>query len=207
MILRQLHKLGVISLEKLLNAAVAYDTETAQLLEELNDVIIALHVSPLEWCYYVSVYNGHITIKSGASEEASVTLNGSIIAFAGILTQDRNAITLAGSGVTVAGDTLVLKRVETIFQKLDVDWEAALSDLVGDIPAHFVASSLSALSRTAEDNRRRILAGGVEFVQEEWKIVPAMPEFEHFSRNIRKLSIDVDRMTSRIDNLILKIKT
>ncbi len=207
MIARQLTEFGVTSLEKLVNAAVAYDTETAQLLEELNDITIALNISPLEWCYCISVYDGYITIKSGASEEASVTLNGSIIAFAGILTQDRNAITLAGSGVTVAGDTLVLKRVETIFQKLDVDWEAALSDLVGDIPAHFVASSLSALSRTAEDNRRRILAGGVEFVQEEWKIVPAMPEFENFSRNIRKLSIDVDRMTSRIDNLILKIKT
>jgi ubiquinone biosynthesis protein UbiJ len=207
MIARQLTEFGVTSLEKLVNAAVAYDTETAQLLEELNDITIALNISPPEWCYCISVYDGYITIKSGASEEASVTLNGSIIAFAGILTQDRNAITLAGSGVTVAGDTLVLKRVETIFQKLDVDWEAALSDLVGDIPAHFVASSLSALSRTAEDNRRRILAGGVEFVQEEWKIVPAMPEFEHFSRNIRKLSIDVDRMTSRIDNLILKIKT
>ena len=207
MIARQLTEFGVKSLEKLVNAAVAYDTRTAQLLEELNDITIALNISPPEWCYCISVHDGYITIKSGASEEASVTLNGSIIAFAGILTQDRNAITLAGSGVTVAGDTLVLKRVETIFQKLDVDWEAALSDLVGDIPAHFVASSLSALSRTAEDNRRRILAGGVEFVQEEWKIVPAMPEFENFSRNIRKLSIDVDRMTSRIDNLILKIKT
>lgn len=206
MILRQLRNVGVISLEKLLNVAVAYDTETAQLLEELNDVIIALHVSPLEWCYYVSVYNGHITIKSGGIEKASVTLNGSLVAFAGLLTQDRNAITLAGSGVTVAGDTLVLKRLENIFQKLDVDWEAALSDLVGDIPAHFAVTSLNTLARTAEDSRRRIVTGGVEFVQEEWKIVPAMPEFEHFSGQVRKLSINVDRMTSRIDNLIHKIK-
>ena len=93
-----------------------------------------------------------------------------------------------------------------IFQKLNVDWEAALSDLVGDIPAHFAVTSLNTLARTAEDSRRRIVTGGVEFVQEEWKIVPAMPEFENFSQNIRKLSINVDRMTSRIDNLIQKIK-
>jgi|TARA_E500000178_G_scaffold356686_1_gene437157 ubiquinone biosynthesis protein UbiJ len=207
MIARQLTEFGVTSLEKLVNAAVAYDTETAQLLDELNDITIALNINPPEWCCCISVHDGHIAIKSGASEEASVTLNGSIIAFAGILTQDRNAITLAGSGVTVAGDTLVLKRLENIFQKLDVDWEAALSDLVGDIPAHFAVTSLNTLARTAEDSRRRIVTGGVEFVQEEWKIVPAMPEFENFSQNIRKLSINVDRMTSRIDNLIQKIKT
>lgn len=207
MIARQLTEFGVTSLEKLVNAAVAYDTETAQLLDELNDITIALNINPPEWCCCISVHDGRIAIKSGASEEASVTLNGSIIAFAGILTQDRNAITLAGSGVTVAGDTLVLKRLENIFQKLDVDWEAALSDLVGDIPAHFAVTSLNTLARTAEDSRRRIVTGGVEFVQEEWKIVPAMPEFENFSQNIRKLSINVDRMTSRIDNLIQKIKT
>tara|TARA_A100001015_G_scaffold131683_1_gene146186 strand:- start:1618 stop:2241 length:624 start_codon:yes stop_codon:yes gene_type:complete len=207
MIARQLTEFGVTSLEKLVNAAVAYDTETAQLLDELNDITIALNINPPEWCCCISVHDGHIAIKSGASEEASVTLNGSIIAFAGILTQDRNAITLAGSGVTVAGDTLVLKRLENIFQKLDVDWEAALSDLVGDIPAHFAVTSLNTLARTAKDSRRRIVTGGVEFVQEEWKIVPAMPEFENFSQNIRKLSINVDRMTSRIDNLIQKIKT
>tara|TARA_X000000950_G_scaffold156326_2_gene191725 strand:- start:39871 stop:40494 length:624 start_codon:yes stop_codon:yes gene_type:complete len=207
MIARQLTEFGVTSLEKLVNAAVAYDTETAQLLDELNDITIALNINSPEWCCCISVHDGHIAIKSGASEEASVTLNGSIIAFAGILTQDRNAITLAGSGVTVAGDTLVLKRLENIFQKLDVDWEAALSDLVGDIPAHFAVTSLNTLARTAEDSRRRIVTGGVEFVQEEWKIVPAMPEFENFSQNIRKLSINVDRMTSRIDNLIQKIKT
>ena len=207
MIARQLTEFGVTSLEKLVNAAVAYDTETAQLLDELNDITIALNINPPEWCCCISVHDGHIAIKSGASEEASVTLNGSIIAFAGILTQDRNAITLAGSGVTVAGDTLVLKRLENIFQKLDVDWEAALSDLVGDIPAHFAVTSLNTLARTAEDSRRRIVTGGVEFVQEEWKIVPAMPEFENFSQNIRKLSINVDRMTSRIDNLTQKIKT
>ena len=104
MIARQLTEFGVKSLEKLVNAAVAYDTRTAQLLEELNDITIALNISPPEWCYCISVHDGYITIKSGASEEASVTLNGSITAFAGILTQDRNAITLAGSGVTVAGD-------------------------------------------------------------------------------------------------------
>ena len=207
MIAKQITELGVTSLEKLLNAAVAYDVETFELLKGLDDATIALHISPLEWCYCVSVHNGHITIKSGANVEASVTLNGSIIAFAGLLTQDKNAVTLAGSGVTVVGDTLVLKRLENVIQKLDIDWEAALSDLVGDIPAHFFASSLSTLRRTAKDNRRRVLAGGVEFVQEEWKIVPAMPEFENFSRKIRKLSIDVDRVTSRIDNLILKIKT
>ncbi len=207
MIAKQLTEFGVTSLEKLLNAAVAYDIETFKLLEGLNDTTIALNISPLEWCYCVSVHDGHITIKSGASVKASVTLNGSIIAFAGLLTQDKNAMTLAGSGVTVVGDTLVLKRLEHVIRKLDIDWEAALADLVGDIPAHFFASSLSTLSRTAKDNRRRVLAGGVEFVQEEWKIVPAMPEFENFSRKIRKLSIDVDRVTSRIDNLILKIKT
>ena len=207
MIPRQLTEFGVMPLEKLINTAIAYDTQTNQLIEGLDGTTVALQISPPELCYYVLVKDGHIKIKSGTCEKASVTLNGSIIAFVGILTQDRNAMTLAGSGVTVVGDTLILKRLENIFQKLDVDWEAALSDLVGDIPAHFAVTSLNTLARTAEDSRRRIVTGGVEFVQEEWKIVPAMPEFENFSQNIRKLSINVDRMTSRIDNLIQKIKT
>ncbi|OUU35711.1 MAG: hypothetical protein CBC09_08770 [Cellvibrionales bacterium TMED49] len=207
MIPRQLTEFGVMPLEKLINTAIAYDTQTNQLIEGLDGTTVALQISPPELCYYVLVKDGHIKIKSGTCEKASVTLNGSIIAFVGILTQDRNAMTLAGSGVTVVGDTLILKRLENIFQKLDVDWEEALSDIVGDIPAHFIATSLGKLARVTEDNQRRIVTAAVEFVQEEWKIVPALPEFENFSRQVRQLSIDADRMSARIDNLILRIKT
>ena len=55
MIARQLTEFGVTSLEKLVNAAVAYDTETAQLLDELNDITIALNINPPESFSYTQL--------------------------------------------------------------------------------------------------------------------------------------------------------
>lgn len=207
MILSQPMEYGLRRVENLINATLAYDIETIELLKRLNGTTIGLHASPPGWRYYIFFQDGQIRIKSGSSRNAAVTLHGSIIAFAGILTQDSNAMTLAGSGVTVVGDTLILKRLANVFRKLDVDWEAALSDVVGDIPAHFAVTSLRTMARTAKDHRHRVVTGGIEFAQEEWKIVPALPEFENFSRQIRQLSIEVDRLNSRIESLVQKIKT
>ena len=49
----------------------------------------------------------------------------------------------SGTGVNVTGDLEMLRQLNKIMAGLDVDWEAALAQLVGDIPAHILADKHS----------------------------------------------------------------
>jgi ubiquinone biosynthesis protein UbiJ len=89
---------------------------------------------------------------------------------------------------------------------LDIDWEAALAEIVGDIPAHLLAKSIRNSAVFRADTVRRATTGMVEVAQEEFNLTPSKNEFETSAPEIRKLSSDVDRVAARLKRLQQKLQ-
>jgi ubiquinone biosynthesis protein UbiJ len=89
---------------------------------------------------------------------------------------------------------------------LDIDWEAALAELVGEIPAHLIAESIrnSAQYRTAALQRAQTALAEVS--QEELRLTPSKNEFDEFMASVRHVTADIDRLTARANKLRLMIK-
>jgi ubiquinone biosynthesis protein UbiJ len=88
---------------------------------------------------------------------------------------------------------------------LDVDWEAALAEIIGDVPAHILGKTIRATRHAKSEFFNRVSSGLVDVAQEEFKLMPSLNEFEMAGLQIRKLSSDVDRLSIKISRIEEKI--
>ena len=92
-----------------------------------------------------------------------------------------------------------------IILKLNIDWEAALADLVGDVPAHVIGSAVRKSAKVSTESLQRASSALVEVAQEEFEIIPSQNRFEQFKQDIRQMSADTDRIAARLSALNAKI--
>jgi ubiquinone biosynthesis protein UbiJ len=112
---------------------------------------------------------------------------------------------LAKSGVNLVGSTQLLQQWQSILQTLDIDWENAISNTLGDIAGPMASSGIKKSADYAKEQWReqgRLLA---EYLPEELKLTPIHAEAEHFYKQVDKIKLDVDRMNARLQALQEKI--
>ena len=190
----------------LINSALRYDDASARALNDLLETRIMFESDAPALVITVVILDGQLKLQHDACVEPCISINGSLVALLALATQAEGSLTLADSGVTVQGDVQKLKRLEHLIRRLDIDWEAALADVLGDVPAQMLGRTLRHAARTAADSRQRVTATAVEIVQEEWRLVPSKPEFEDFAHQIRQLASHSDRAEARLRQLEMLLK-
>ena len=88
-----------------------------------------------------------------------------------------------------------------IISALDIDWEAPLVDVLGDVAGHQLAQLLRGAygwGRQASSSLGRQLE---EFIHEEARLSPPRLELEDFYRDVQQLGLQVDRLESRARRL------
>ena len=150
-------------------------------------------------------HGDQISLHSELDKEADVSLKGSASALAGLAMQGEDNIT--GSGVEVRGSLDVLQRLKNILSDLDVDWEAAVVEIIGELSAHLVVKTARSMHQWQQQARPRAMAVAANFVRDEARLTPAKVEVEQFRGEVRKLSTDVERLAARVNRLVLKLKS
>jgi ubiquinone biosynthesis protein UbiJ len=107
----------------------------------------------------------------------------------------------AGSGVQLSGDLETLHKLHKILSQLNIDWEGALADIIGDVPAHMIGSALRKSAEIAQQNKQRVTTALTEVAQEELQIVPSRNGFEQFKKEVRGMASDTDRLMAKVSLL------
>src|SRR5690606_1785430 len=113
-------------------------------------------------------------------------------------------LSLADSSVEVYGGTGLLQELQRILHNLDIDWEDAVSEVVGDLAAHRGATSLRSLGgwvRGRKSSFERLLG---EYLSEELNTTPARAALEHFYGQVDQVRLGTDRLAARLDALIAR---
>jgi ubiquinone biosynthesis protein UbiJ len=113
----------------------------------------------------------------------------------------KESVSFSGTGIRVSGNLDTLNQLNNIMGNLDIDWEAAMAEVIGDIPAHLLAQSVRSSVVFRANTVKRATTGLVEVAQEEFNLTPSKNEFETVAPEIRKLSSDVDRVAARLKRL------
>ncbi|TAN47606.1 MAG: sterol-binding protein [Methylococcaceae bacterium] len=188
-------------LETALARYLALDSDSTRLVAPLDGKTIALVLEPFEWTLYLCPGGGTVQLLPECLGTVDVTLRGSPWAFTRLSLSDDPRQALFGGGVTVTGDMDVAKRLQTLFTRLDIDWEEHLSQLTGD----FAANSLGRALRSGRDwwreTRRTFRLNLAEYLQEESRDLPAVSETEFFCAEVDRLRADADRLEARIARL------
>jgi len=187
--------------EALVDTALAYDPTSASALAVLEGQVLLIESTLPPITIAVEPTSSGVKLHDQWDDEASVSVTGTLVAMAGVALNANESVSFSGTGIRVSGNLDTLNQLNKIMGNLDIDWEAALAEIIGDIPAHLLAQSIRSSAVFRADTVKRASTGLVEVAQEEFNLTPSKNEFETIAPQIRKLSSDVDRLAARLKRL------
>ncbi|MDG2018782.1 MAG: SCP2 sterol-binding domain-containing protein [Porticoccaceae bacterium] len=205
MIFETLHSSAISGLETAINAALKYDPGTLRDLSEIEGQVLLIDCNMPDLRIAVEAQQQQIILHPNWDGEAAVTLQGSMIALAKMAVNASDTSSFAGSGVQLSGNLETLHRLHKILSQLNIDWEGALADLVGDIPAHVIALAVRKSAKISKQSLQRATSALTEVAQEEFEIIPSKHAFKQFKHDVRQMASDTDRIMARVSALREKI--
>ena len=189
------------AVERGLNRALELAPEAASELEPLEESVFALHCTAPAMDVYLMPEDGQIRLMGIYDGPVTTSVRGSASDFAEVVTSKDPAATLINGQLELEGDSGSLLQLRQIVADLDMDWEAPLVAVMGDVAGHQFAQMLRATygwGRQASTSLTRQLE---EFIHEEARLSPPRLELEDFYRDIQALGMRVERLQSRADRL------
>ena len=191
--------------EALINAALTKDPASKQALTKLEGQVFLVESTLPPLTIAIEPTATGIQLHDNWDGNVTVTINGTLIAMAAIAVNAKESISFSGTGVNVSGNLDTLHQLNKIMEDVDIDWEGALAEIIGDVPAHLIAKTVRNSVVIRQDIVTRASTGLVEVAQEEFNLTPSKNEFETIIPDIRQLSADADRLAARVKRLYQKI--
>lgn len=206
MIFAALQSAALEGAEKIINAALVHDPASAERLRALEGKVMLVDSSMPPLRIAVEPSATGLMLHSNWQDDADVTVTGTLVSLTAMAINAGEMVSLSGTGVNVSGNLEVLRQLNHIMAELDIDWEAALAELIGDVPAHLLGET----TRNSDEFRRHALKRAqtalAEVSQEELRLTPSANEYQGFVQSVRHLSTDVDRLVARANKLRLSIQ-
>jgi ubiquinone biosynthesis protein UbiJ len=196
-----LRKTALGGAEALIDTALAHDPASASALAVLEGQVLLIESTLPPITIAVEPTSSGVKLHDHWDGEASVSVQGTLVAMAGVALNAKESVSFSGTGIRVSGNLDTLNQLNNIMGNLDIDWEGALAEVIGDIPAHLLAQSVRSSAVFRANTVKRATTGLVEVAQEEFNLTPSKNEFETVAPEIRKLSSDVDRVAARLKRL------
>jgi len=184
------------ALETVINTALQYDPATRARLEGLDGKIMQLDlIAPkLECC--LCIEGDQVRVRQHWEGDVTTSISGSAISLIRLL-KDPDA-TPAALEVSISGSSALLAELQWIMSDLDIDWEAPLAQLVGDIPAHSISNVLRSAGSWLSASLSRAPVAAAETISEEWQLTPPQAQFEAFADDLAELSLATERLEARV---------
>ena len=197
----RLSSAALMWIEAAINQALQYDPGTRAAISALEGKVVAIESTLPPLKFFVLHYDDGISLMSQYEGEPDTVLKGTALSLVTLAAVGQDQVSFFATGVEVEGNQELLRSVRQTLVNLDVDWEAILAKLIGDVPAHLLGQALRSATnwqKSAFGRAGDVLTG---FHQEEAQITPSRAESEHFYQEVQKLKQDVDRAEARITHL------
>ena len=188
-------------LDRLIDRILELDPETRGALAGLSGKVVDVEVAGAG---AIRLHIDGDRVRAGPRGEAGgahVTIRGaplSLLRFA--FSRDREALILGGE-VSLHGDVALAARLRGILARMDVDFEEALAQQIGDAPAHELMRGMRGFGGWVRDAGAALLADASEYLRHEAAMTPPREAVECFARGVEDLRDDVERLEARIARL------
>lgn len=186
------------SAEAVINRLLQRDPVTLQHLSSLDSKVIKVELTfPLIDLYLLPNPDG-LQVQSVFNSEPDATLSGSLSDFLKLLTAKDKTDAMFGKTINISGDSHLASRFQEIMADAQIDWEAMLGDVIGDLPAHQIALFAAWKAQWYKNTGNSLLLNLDEYLKEEVRFIPTRPEAD-------KLYQDIDEIRERAERLAAKI--
>lgn len=196
------------AIEAAVQKALQYDPASRLALAKLQNQCLAVEITtPKTILYFIPNEEGVAVcsqFEETDSSKISTKITGSPLALAQLISSSQ--LNLADSGVEVFGSTGLLIELQTIFKQLDIDWEEAINDILGDLVGHQVANSVRSIFGWTRDRKKTMSRLVSEYLTEEMKTTPSKTELNNFYNQVTSLQLATDRISAKVDALKSALK-
>lgn len=190
------------ALEAALNRALALDPDTLHALKSLDGRQVALTLDAPALALQVMVAGDRLRVgpvDSGHEPDLAVrTTLGGLLAQIPFLRKDH--ATPVGR-VRVSGDAELARRLQTLAERFDPDWQQPFVAVFGEIIGVQIANAARAALRQMRSVGASLAQNAAEFVTEESRDVVGRAELNAFHDDVDGLRDDVDRLQAKVDRL------
>ena len=204
------------ALESVINAALNYDPGTRAKLKSLRGCLFQFECrSPeLNLFFFIDEQNSNIIVSSYTERSVTTKVAGSFVdVLIFFVSSDNSVSSLAGSGLSVMGNSAKLANLQSLIHQLDIDWEQALIDFTSplgesaNVTSHQFASSLKTFFNWLRKGKNNLRNNLGDYLREELRAIPSKPELTEFYEGVAHLRADAERLRLRIDTLIQTTST
>lgn len=189
------------------NQALAYDQVARRKLADLGGKSLVLEMTEPSLTLALEIEAGsgtddaRVLVDLARPDEFSARVCGRAADLIAVLQAKDRTQAMMAHQIDIQGDTRTFFKVQEILSGLDIDWEQALGDRLGDLPAHLVADGLRFLGGMARAQLSSLDRTTRNFLREEsgW-LVPTSLWREH-SRGVHEARMDTERLGARIERL------
>ena len=129
--------------ERALNQAIAMAPTSHSELNALAGTLLGIEITTLELTLYIEMVTGtEVRLMSHCENETDAFVRGTLEDFAALATSDDPAAALINSGIELEGSSASLIALQQVISRMDIDWEAPLVEVLGDVVGHQIAEGL-----------------------------------------------------------------
>ena len=187
------------ALEQGLNRLLEMDAENAARLEELAGRVIAVEVTGTAIAFRLVPEAGALRLHTTGPREPDVTIRGRPLELLRHMAARGGG--RGGGHIEIAGDVEVAQRLQQILGRLEPDWEEALSQWVGDLPARKLVRAGGALVAFGREARASLSFSLSEYLRYERRVLVDRPAADSFVRAVDDLRDDAERLRARLQLL------
>ncbi len=195
------------AIETAFDKALSLDPVSQRRLATLHGKIIGVELVELGWPLYFVPGPTRTLVQRHIDGEPDALLRGTLAGFRKLSFGNDKTGPLFHREVEILGDSGIGQRFGEILAGVDLDWEEALSRLLGDPLAHAIGDAARRvggwLRGTAETAREDI----AEYLREELRVTPNRFEVEEFLRDVDAFREAVDRLDARVRLLEQRLKS
>lgn len=195
------------AMESAVNRYLSLDQNKNSFLAPLAGKIIAVTVQPFGETVYLCPTGDSIQILDHSPAPPDTQISGSLWSLGLMGLSSRPMRSVFSGEVKIEGDIHTGRRFQELFDNLEIDLEKKLSPYLGDMLAHQFAGLFRSGQNWAKDSAETFRVNLTEFLQEETRDLPAVPETDIFYQQIDELRTAFDRLHSRTVRLEMILAT
>ncbi|MBT8139570.1 MAG: SCP2 sterol-binding domain-containing protein [Gammaproteobacteria bacterium] len=185
--------------ERALNFAIALDDVAAKRFVSHNGKVVKLYVDNPALTVFVQL-GENCRVMQHYSGQADVSLGGALADWFDLARSSDKTASLVNGNLSIHGDSKILISLGELAGELDIDWEAQLAELIGDVPAHLAGRAMrNAVQFGAQ-------AAGIakivldRVIEQHSSVQPQDEPADFVGDGLRAISDGLDKISNRDDD-------
>lgn len=206
-----------LPLQQLINEALAYDLSARQRLADLagESLVLAMREPSLTLALMIEADHAdeqappsaHINVAFIEPDAVTARVSGRASDLLAVLRASDRTQAMMTHQIDIQGDTRTFFTLQSILADLDIDWELALGDRLGDLPAHWLAEGLRGLTGWAQVQGRSVERTLRNYVREESGALVPQSLWQSHRQAVHDTRLATDRLAARLQRLSKRLNT